>query len=76
MCLGAKCTAWSHQKPWDGKLKYDYQLIDSDIVFTTEKFYQLILLDKDLASGWYCTEDGQTTSVAHWMDEDDFRNNV
>ena len=24
---------------------------------------------------WYCTEDGQTTSVAHWMDEDDFRSN-
>ena len=32
-------------------------------------------MDKDIASGWYCTEDGQTTSVAHWMDEDDFRGN-
>ena len=30
------------QTPWDGKLEYDYQLwIDSDIVFTTEKFWQL-----------------------------------
>jgi hypothetical protein len=30
------------QIPWDGKLEYDYQLwIDSDIVFTTEKFWQL-----------------------------------
>ena len=30
------------QIPWDYKLEYDYQLwIDSDIVFNTEKFWQL-----------------------------------
>ena len=29
-------------------------------------------MDQDVTSGWYCTEDGQTSSVAHWMDEDDF----
>ena len=75
-CLGANVLRGPDQKPWDGKLKYDWQLwIDSDIVFNTEKFYQLILMDQDIASGWYCTEDGQTTSVAHWMEEDDFRNN-
>ena len=74
-CLGANVLRGPDQKPWDGKLKYDYQLwIDSDIVFN-EKFYQLVLMDKDIASGWYCTEDGQTTSVAHWMDEEDFRGN-
>ena len=79
----ARCKCWVLtycvvliQLPWDGKLKYDYQLwIDSDIVFNTEKFWQLVLMDKDIASGWYCTEDGRTTSVAHWMDEDDFRGN-
>jgi hypothetical protein len=32
-------------------------------------------MDKDIASGWYATEDGHTTSVAHWLDEDDFRGN-
>ena len=32
-------------------------------------------MDKDIAAGWYCTEDGKTTSVAHWLDEDDFRGN-
>ncbi|BCU93712.1 MAG: hypothetical protein CM15mV2_3520 [uncultured marine virus] len=64
------------QIPWDGKLKYDYQLwIDSDIVFKTEQLLQLVLMDKDIAAGWYMTEDGQTTSVAHWLDEDNFRNN-
>ena len=75
-CLGANVLRGPDQLPWDGKLQYDYQLwIDSDIVFNSEKFYQLVLMDKDIASGWYCTEDGVTTSVAHWMDEEDFRSN-
>ena len=62
---------------------YDYQLwIDSDIVFNTEKFWQLCDLanpaegeEKEIVSGWYLTEDGKTSSVAHWLEEDDFRNN-
>ena len=67
-----------------------YQLwIDNDIVFNTEKFWQLCDLavpgpDKDgndqeereIAAGWYATEDGHTTNgVAHWLDEEDFRKN-
>jgi hypothetical protein len=40
--LGANVLRGPNQKPWDGKLEYDYQLwIDSDIVFNTEKFWQL-----------------------------------
>ena len=75
-CLGANVLRGPDQKPWDGNLKYDYQLwIDSDIVFDTEKFYRLVHMDKDIAAGWYCTEDGKTTSIAHWLEEDDFRNN-
>ena len=121
-CLGANVLRGPNQLPWDGKLEYDWQLwIDSDIVFSTEKFWQLILnstpkeaityqdviqplknekgepiLDENgkerttvvgqqlivdesqqrpIVSGWYCTEDGRTTSVAHWLEEDDFANN-
>ena len=75
-CLGANVLRGPDQLPWDGKLKYDYQLwIDSDIVFNVEKFYQLVLMDEKIASGWYCTEDGKPTSVAHWLDEDDFKGN-
>ena len=75
-CLGANVLRGPDQIPWDGKLQYDYQLwIDSDIVFNTPKFLQLVLMDQDIAAGWYMTEDGQTTSVAHWLDEDNFRNN-
>ena len=75
-CLGANVLRGPNQIPWDGKLKYDYQLwIDSDIVFNTEKFYQLVLMDQPIACGWYLTEDGNTSSVAHWLEEDDFKNN-
>mgnify|MGYP001311714101 CR=1 FL=1 len=81
--LGANVLRGPNQIPWDGKLPYDYQLwIDSDIVFNTEKFWQLCDLanpadgeEKEIVSGWYLTEDGKTSSVAHWLEEDDFRNN-
>ena len=82
-CLGANVLRGPKQIPWDGKLEYDYQLwIDNDIVFTAEKFWQLCDLalpadgeEKQIAAGWYATEDGHTTSVAHWLEEDDFRKN-
>ena len=74
--LGANVLKGPDQLPWQGKLNYDYQLwIDSDIVFNLESFYKLIWMDKDIAAGWYCTEDGKTTSVAHWLEEDDFQQN-
>ena len=82
-CLGANVLRGPDQIPWDGKLQYDYQLwIDSDIVFNSEKFFQLFLdanpegeKQREIVAGWYCTEDGRTTSVAHWLEEDDFRTN-
>ena len=39
-CLGANVLRGPDQIPWDGKLKYDYQLwIDSDIIFSTCLLY-------------------------------------
>ena len=82
-CLGANVLRGADQKPWDGKLQYDYQLwIDNDIVFNVDKFWQLADLaipaegdERKIAAGWYATEDGHTTSVAHWLEEEDFRKN-
>ena len=75
-CLGANVLRGPDQLPWDGKLEYDYQLwIDSDIVFNLENFYRILWMQKDIAAGWYCTEDGKTTSCAHWLEEDDFAKN-
>ena len=46
-CLGANVLRGPNQLPWDGKLNYDWQLwIDSDIVFNSEKFWQLVLMEK------------------------------
>ena len=81
--LGANVLRGPKQIPWDGKLTYDYQLwIDNDIVFDTNKFWQLCDLaidkegnEKEIVAGWYATEDGSTTSIAHWLEEDDFRKN-
>ena len=81
--LGANVLRGPNQVPWDGKLDYDYQLwIDNDIVFNTEKFWQLADLampeggdEREIAAGWYMTEDGRTTSVAHWLVEEEFRKN-
>ena len=54
--LGANVLRGPDQIPWDGKLKYDYQLwIDSDIVFDTNKFWQLC----DLS----LSEDGQSVQL-------------
>jgi hypothetical protein len=74
--LGANVLKGPDQIPWQGNIEYDYQLwIDSDIVFNTDAFWAIFAMDKDIASGWYATEDGRTTSVAHWLDENDFKNN-
>ena len=81
--LGANVLRGPDQIPWDGQLAYDYQLwIDSDIIFDSNKFWQLCDValsaegeERPIAAGWYSTEDGRTTSVAHWLEEDDFRNN-
>jgi GT2 family glycosyltransferase len=75
-CLGADVNRGKNQKPWDGKLKYDYMLwIDSDIVFTTDDFVKLIDMDKDIASGWYVTEDAFTVVIGHWLDDNAFIKN-
>lgn len=42
-CLGYNVTRGKHQIPWNGQLKYDYQMwIDSDIVFNSAVFWKLV----------------------------------
>ena len=62
--LGANVLRGPDQIPWDGKAEYDYQLwIDSDIVFNTDKFWQLCDLavpaegeEKEITAGWYAPQ--------------------
>ena len=41
---------------------------DRNIIVDPEK-------EREIVAGWYCTEDGRTTSIAHWLEEGDFRKN-
>ena len=58
----------------DGKPKLDKegkaitQVVGKQIIVDPEK-------EREIVAGWYCTEDGKTTSIAHWLEEGDFRKN-
>jgi GT2 family glycosyltransferase len=68
MCLGANIKRGKNQKPFDGKVEYDYIMwIDSDIYFTTKLFVALlkqsIEKDLDINSGIYLTHDNNIYPV-------------
>ena len=70
---GADVKGGKHQKPFGGKVPYDYMMwIDSDIVFTSKDFFKLIDMKKDIASGWY-TQPGGSTPVVKKMEEGYFQ---
>jgi GT2 family glycosyltransferase len=76
MCLGADVSRGKNQKPFDGKIDYDYLMwIDSDIVFTPKHFQILLNHDKDIVSGIYMMDRGnQFATVKEW-DEEFFKKN-
>jgi hypothetical protein len=47
----------------------------SDLNVRRERIRRLSSHVNPVVSGWYCTEDGRTTSCAHWLDADDFIKN-
>ena len=76
MCLGGDVMRGIHQKPFDGKLDYDYIMwIDSDIVFTTDQFLQLLKHDKDIVSGLYKMDGGTHFATVKDWDKKYFRKN-
>ena len=56
-----------------------YLIKDKDGKVITKVVGHQVMVDqtkvRPIVSGWYCTEDGRTTSVAHWLEEDDFASN-
>lgn len=68
MCLGADVLRGKDQKPFDGKLEYDFIMwIDSDQVFSVNSFISLLKHDKDVVSGLYLMKNGQQyTTVRNW----------
>ncbi|MBD3391957.1 MAG: hypothetical protein GF418_07800, partial [Chitinivibrionales bacterium] len=54
MCLGGDVMRGPGQKPFGGKLEYDYVMwIDADVLFTPEQFERLLKHDRDIVSGVY-----------------------
>ena len=69
-CLGASIERGVNQKPFDGKVDYDFLMwIDSDMVFTPEDFFKLIEHDLDIVSGIYKMSDDVNYATVENMDE-------
>lgn len=71
MCLGGDSTKGENQKPWQGKINYDYMLwIDSDIIFHPNDFIKLYNLKKEIVSGLYFMQNGQQfATVQDWNEK-------
>jgi GT2 family glycosyltransferase len=76
-CLGASIERGVDQKPFDGKLDYDYILwIDSDMVFEPEDLFKLLEHDKDVISGVYKMSDDVNYATVETMDDEFFAQNM
>jgi hypothetical protein len=70
------CLGGPNQKPFGGKVDYDYIMwIDNNILFTPDQFEQLLDHDCDIIGGLYSTEDNKFYSTIQYWDEDYFRKN-
>lgn len=76
--LGGNSLSGSNQKPWSGKINYDYILwLDSDIIFSFDDFIKLYSSNKQVISGLYYLHDERRqrfAAVKEW-DEEYFKNN-
>lgn len=59
LCLGGDVLRGKGQKPFGGKLKFDYVVwVDSDIVFSPSQMQSLLDLREDFTTGFYLMENG------------------
>jgi GT2 family glycosyltransferase len=74
MCLGADVMRGKHQKPFDGKLDYDFLMwIDSDIIFTPQQFVRLLSYNTEIVAGVYLMDGGKALATVRNWDEDHFK---
>jgi hypothetical protein len=72
MCLKGNTLQGVDQKPFQGKLKYDYIMwIDSDQVFRPHDFVKLINWNKDIVSGMYMMQNNIHYAVVPDMNKND-----
>ena len=76
LCLGGNSVDGVTQKPFGGKVDYDYIMwIDSDIYFRPEQFFRLLEADKDIISGLYIMDDNIHYATVEDWDEKYYINN-
>jgi len=72
-CLGADVMRGKDQKPFDGKLDYDYILwIDSDSIFAPQQLDKLLKHNVDIVAGLQAFEGGQGFTCGN-LNEDYFK---
>ena len=75
-CLGYDVLRGKNQKPFDGKLDYDYIMwIDSDMTFKPQDLFKLIQLNVDVANGMYLMDGGTYWCCVKNMDDEYFKKN-
>jgi len=74
MCLGGDVMRGQNQKPFNGKIDYDYIMwIDSDILFTPQQFARLLSHNVNIVSGVYLMEGGEALATVKDWDEEFFK---
>lgn len=72
-CLGGDVLKGPDQKPFQGKVDYDAMMwIDSDMVFKTEDFFNILESPHDVTAGVYMMEDLQHLAVVKDWDTEYF----
>lgn len=75
-CLGANMLDGILQKPFGGKVEYDYMFwLDSDIVFNVEHVQALINMDVDISCGCYIMSDNKNYAIVEKMNNKYLREN-
>lgn len=73
-CLGGNNLSGENQKPFGGRIMYDYIMwIDSDIVFKIEDFEKLLQSPHEITSGLYLMEDKTHYAVVENWDLNYFK---
>ena len=76
MCLGGDVRNGINQKPFNGKVDYDYIMwIDSDMVFTPNDFLTLLNMNLPIASGIYKMKDDFNYATVCDMDDEYYMEN-
>ena len=72
-CLGGNVVKGPSQKPFQGKIEYDYLMwVDSDVVFNAADFFKLLESPHDVTAGLYMMADREHYPVVRAYDNDYF----